>query len=329
MDIGDFFNSWQGMYLAQMFLHSLVAAIIVDTALLAWSIENPLVRLRFRLLVLLLPPVLFPVYQAIDPERGSAVSRLHALFDINRWLDLEFWGTVQLGVLFLLVLLFTTALFLFQELLPIVHHTASRGEDDHEATEAEPGSPVSVALAGLPGVQATVFIMEDDEAAVFSSTGRDPSVFLSTGLIRLLNARELRAVLAHEIGHIRRSRRPFMVLVFLLRVAMFFNPVILMEFRRLVQEEEKICDDVAVALTGDRAALAAALRKFYDAETGGQPARHGDGARMRDRIEEYSHSLLMESRIARLEETPALEANRAIVFGVVLTTIVVISYYIV
>ena len=110
---------------------------------------------------------------------------------------------------------------------------------------------------------------------------------------------------------------------------MFYNPVILMEFRRIVQEEEKICDDLAVALTGNRTAMAGALRTFYLAGDDGPPASRAGTDRLRDRIEEYSHSLLIEGRISRLEEEAAPDARGAVVFSIVLVTVCAVSFYLV
>jgi len=317
------------MYLAQSFLHSLIAALIVDTALLAWKIEAPVIRQRFRLLVIVLPIISFPLYQAISPERSSALFRLEAYFDIDRWLHLELWGTVPVGVLFLLFLFFTAMVFILQEMLPIARHTLSSGHGALEGVRPEPESRVTRALEGLPGRKPDVFIIDDEAFAMFSSTGKDPAVYLSGGLVEKLTLDELRAAIAHEIGHIQRSRRPAMVLIFILRVLMFYNPIILMEFRRIVQEEEKICDDMASSITGDRAALAGALRKFYD-DDGEDPAPFpSDAPRLRDRIEEYSHTLLIEERIARLEDPPGPSVNVSAVYLVVLVTILVVNYYVV
>jgi len=327
MTIASFFNTWPGMYLAQSFLHSLIAAIIVDTSLIAWKIENPLVRQRFRLLVVIVPIVAFPFYQALSPERGSALFRLEALFNINRWLNIDLWGTVPLGVLFLLVLAFAAGIFLLQELGPILRH--SRSETGFDASDPEAGSPVAHALAGIPGDKPPVLIIEDPEPVIFSSTGKDPAVYLSDGLVRAFTAEELRAALAHEIGHIRRSRRPFMVVVFLLRMLMFYNPVILMEFRRIVQEEEKICDDIAAAMVGDRTAMAGALRKFSLVDQEHLSDDAGAEQRLRERIEEHSHSLLIEDRLTRLEAPPEPEARMSVVFVIVLLTILAVNFYVV
>jgi Zn-dependent protease with chaperone function len=329
MNISSIFNAWPGMYLAQSFIHSLIAALIVDTALLAWKIEAPVIRQRFRLLVIVLPIISFPLYETITPERSSALFRLDAYFDIGRWLDLELWGAVPVALLFLLFLVFTAVVFVLQEMLPIVRHTLSSSDGALEGARPEPESRVTSALEGIPGRKPEVFIIDDDAFAMFSSTGKDPAVYLSGGLVEKLTFDELRAAIAHEVGHIQRSRRPVMVLVFILRVLMFYNPIILMEFRRIVQEEEKICDDVASSITGDRAALAAALRKFYNADGGERAPVMQTASRLRDRIEEYSHTLLIEERITRLEEPAAPAVNTSVAYIVVLMTILAVNYYVV
>jgi Zn-dependent protease with chaperone function len=329
MTISSFFNSWPGMYLAQSFLHSLLAAIVVDTALIAWKIENPLMRQRFRLLVVVIPIVAFPLYQSVSADRGSALFRLEAVFNINRWLNLELWGTVPLGVLFLLLLAFSAVIFVIQELTPILRQSGDGGDTGFETRPPAPGSAAQRALDGIPGAKPEVLILDDRDLVIFSSTGKDPAVYVSDGLIEALTEKELQAALAHEIGHIRRSRRPLMVIVFLLRVIMFYNPVILMEFRRIVQEEEKICDDFAVSLTGNRSAMTGALRKFFAADQDDRSAQAGDAPRLGDRLEEYSHTLLIESRLARLEEAASPEVPGTAVFIAVLATIIIVNYYVV
>lgn len=331
MTIADFFNSWPGMYLAQSFLHSLVAALLVDIALLAWRIEDPVVRQPFRLIVITTPIISFPLFQFLSSERGTPAFRIDALFDINRWLNLNILGPVNVGLLFLLFLGFAALVFLLQEMIPILRHSSSSADGDIEAEPPGENSPVSRALAGLSGEKPAVLVINDEEPAIFSTTGKQPTIYLSSGLANLLEPEELRAAIAHEIGHIARSRRPLMVAVFLLRMVMFFNPVVLMEFRRIVQEEEKICDDVAVRMTGSRAALANALTKFYYGDESRDTSLPDAGeARLRDRIEEYSHTLLIESRITRLEEdVPPSPGSSVPAFAVTVLTIAGINYFLV
>jgi len=86
---------------------------------------------------------------------------------------------------------------------------------------------------------------------------------------------------------------------------------------------------MAATLTGNRAALAGALRKFYFSDAGEQQHPMPDTPRLRDRIEEYSHTMLIESRIIRLEEPPAPAMEGSVAFFIVLVTILTINYYLV
>ena len=288
--------------MAQTFCHSIIAFIVVDRAMYLWSINNPLIRQRFHLIVVLLPVFSFPLYQIINPDRGSISFRMEAIFDINRWFNVELWGTIPLGLFFIAIIAITTIIFLFQEMLPILKHTVESKRSDIEAEKAGDNSVVGQAIEHLPVEKPDIFILDDDDYVLFSTTGKNASVYLSTGMIKRLNTEQLRAAVAHEIAHIIRNKRPLLIAVFLFRVIMFFNPVVLLEFRRLVQEEEKICDDMAVSLTQKPHALSEALKKLYHKNENTNPLQFRKLSEMRDSIEEYSHNAHIENRIHRLEK---------------------------
>jgi Zn-dependent protease with chaperone function len=300
MNIVNFYNSYPGMYITQSLLHSFIAALLVDASIQAWKIENPVVRQRFRLLVIVLPILSFPLYQVINPLRSSLSFRLDALFDMTRWLNLEIWRGISAWALLLVLLSFTTIVFIVQEIIPIIRHAlASRGKEAQGERPAA-DSAVSKALAHLPDPKPEVFIIQDDDLILFVTTGKRSAIFISTGTAGTLTEEEIQTAIAHEIAHIERNKRPLLIVTFLLRVVQFFNPIALVEFRRIVQEEEKICDDIAITLTGKSQALADTLRKFHgpaDEDDEEQP----DITLARDRLEEFSHAIIIEERIARLE----------------------------
>lgn len=330
MTILSFYNSYPGMYIAQSFCHSFITALLVDAALHAWKIGNPVERQRFRLLNIILPILSFPLYQAVNPQRGSLAFRLDALFDITRWLNLEIWHGISAGALFLVLLSFTTLVFIVQEMVPIIKHAlASRGKEA-EGEKPAPDSAVSRALAKLPDPKPEVFIIRDNDLVVFVTTGKRPAIFFSTGTVETLTEDEIQAAIAHEIAHIERNKRPLLVVTFLLRIVLFFNPIALVEFRRIVQEEENICDDYAVTLTGKSQALADTLRKFHGSPDNDQVGQTGGNTPLRDRLEEFSHTIIIENRIVRLENDRLRRFTRDR-FAFVFTSIVIlgINYFIV
>lgn len=263
------------MYIVQSFLHALISAIIIDRAIHSWNINNSLVRQRFRFIVILFPAFSFPLYQLINPDRNSISFRLSSLFDINRWLNMDLWGIIPIGLIFVIILFITTVIFLFQEMIPVLRHTFETKEID-------------------------VGMRMPDKISI-----------------------------AHELAHINRTKRPLLITIFLFRVLMFFNPVVLLEFRRIIQDEEKICDDMAVSLTKKPYALFEALQKLYCKVGDKQPFQFKRFSSIKDSLEEYSHNIHIESRIIRLEQG---QVNRTggewIKFTLVLIVIMIINYFV-
>lgn len=331
MNLSGFLTSLPGTYIVQSFFHALIAALIIDSSLTVWEIRNPLVRQRFRLIAVLFPIFSFPLYQLMLPGRSSISFRVSALFDSSRWLNLEAWGMLPLSMLFLLIIGITILIFLFQEMIPIIRHIHESRERDLRFEKGEKHPAVSEAMRLLPAGSPEILVIEEDDTVIFSTSGRKPAIILSTGLLEALNPEELRVAIAHEIAHAQRNKRPFLVGVFFLRTLMFFNPVVLLEFRRAVQEEEKICDDIAVALTGNAQALAVCLRKLYDedGQSGGSERTESPESK-KDTLEEYSHRVQLGERITRLEENASVDTgNRWIPFFLTLCSVLAVNCFVV
>lgn len=311
MNMTTLFGSYLGMYVTQSFFHALTISALADGAIHAWNIRNPAVLQRFRFAQILVTLFSFPVYQLINPQRSSPLFRSQALFDSTRWLSIELWGPLSLDLLFVALLALTAVIFLFQELIPIVCHAFEARNNVLEGSKPLDGSPVSEALRSLPGIKPEVIIIDDDDLVLFSSTGKRPVIYVSTGLTTELTGEQLQAALAHEIAHVWRSRRPVLLAAFFLRMIMFFNPIVLIEFRRAVRNEEKICDDAAVGMTHKPRVLAETLKKFYSSQKQEDPAAAKPLLSAPEDIEEYSHNLQLASRINRLEQVRPVEPDGA------------------
>jgi Zn-dependent protease with chaperone function len=333
-DLNAFVSSYWGMYVVQSVLHSVIALTLVESAFLAWNLKEPRAKQRFRFLVILLPVVSYPVYQLLSPRRGDVYFRLDTLFDSNRWLFFEVWEGLPLMVFFGGVLGITSLVFFVQEVLPMLMHTLERtrssGEEPEEAEDPAHLRKVSEALADLPFDEEAVTILDDEDLVLFSSTGLRPRIFVSTGLLGAFDTEHLQVAFAHEIGHIQRSRRPLLIFAYLFRVAMFFSPLAMIEFRRLAQEEEMVCDDIAVGLTGKPERLVEAIEMLrptpedYDTAEGGQSVRA-----MASSLEQYSQDVLLKSRILSIEQAERAETPWGIPYGVTLVLIIGINYFVV
>lgn len=90
-----------------------------------------------------------------------------------------------------------------------------------------------------------------------------PTVLLSTWMVAHLDARELEAVLAHELGHAARRDYLVIALATLLRDAFCYLPTSWAAYWQLQHEKELACDDLATSVTRRPLALASALTKVW------------------------------------------------------------------
>lgn len=166
----------------------------------------------------------------------------------------------------------------------------------HEATEAEePGlhAMVSEVAAQSKMPKPRVFVIQTNSPNAFA-TGRNPEhavVAVTTGIRRILNERELRAVLGHEMGHVRnrdiltssivatlagaismigqvlmfsslfgggRDRNPLLMIIGIL-IAPIAASMIQVGISR---QREYAADATGAEVTGDPLALASALAKL-------------------------------------------------------------------
>lgn len=330
MSLSGFFHSYPGQYVTQAFFHSLAASIVAEIAIKAWDVRDPAVRQRVFLVPVVTPVFLLPLYQLLRPERGSTYFRLGTIFESGRWLELELLGIHPVMGAFVLVFGITSLVFLFQELIPIARHAFESGTPEKTVGKVDwQEDPLIRAEMETSPVAPAVFVVEDDDFLIYSTTGRGAAVYVSSSLVATLTEEELRSAVAHEISHVVRSRHPMLVAAYLLRAIMFFNPVVLLEFRRAAQEEEKVCDEFAVSFTRNRSALVQALRKLY-LPPEEPPSRDRKSRKTAKEIEERSHRLNIESRIARLESGENHEPGlRWLVPAAVTVAAVLINYFIV
>lgn len=104
-------------------------------------------------------------------------------------------------------------------------------------------------IARACGVRRTVALLEIDQPDMLATWGvRRPRILLPTHA-RNWDERRVRAVLVHEIAHIRRGDWAVQLLAETIRAVYWFNPVVWLACRELHRQSEGACD-AAVVRTG-------------------------------------------------------------------------------
>ncbi len=91
-----------------------------------------------------------------------------------------------------------------------------------------------------------------------------PLILLPASSLTGLDVRELEAILAHELAHIRRHDYLVNVLQSVVEILLFFHPAVWWLSRRIRIERENCCDDVAVGVVGNQLDYARALARVAE-----------------------------------------------------------------
>lgn len=97
------------------------------------------------------------------------------------------------------------------------------------------------------GLDSPVTIVESPHASSPCVLGISaPKLVLPWGTISRLNREELRDVFLHELAHIKRSDLPAIWIVETMRILHWFNPIVWYICRRMEQDREEACDEMAL-----------------------------------------------------------------------------------
>lgn len=261
--------------LAQAILHTLVASIVIEALVRSWRVAEPGQRMVLRALALVHPLLVLPAYFALFPVRREEAFRAGvALYQGSAWGSVRLLGVgLDVAALALFAAL-GLALFLM-DLVPLLRggrrpRPAPDPIDPASAAALEAALGPVAARAGL--APAVIFLARD--APVLFVTGvRAPALVVSRGTIRLLDAEELRAAVAHEVSHLA-GRDPLTSWLLMAgRALMCLNPAFQVVSRAISHDAERRADDRAARLGGDRLALASALLELHRATSAPAPVR--------------------------------------------------------
>lgn len=141
-------------------------------------------------------------------------------------------------------------------------------------------------LRGVLGIARPVAVRLRRAGAPFTARAVRPVVWLPAPLWSRLPAEQRDALLAHELAHVRRLDWIWNGVQRAVEALLWFHPAAWWLGRRVRQEREHACDDLAVATCGDAIALAEALAVLERAPAGDRSrvALAADGGALLERV---------------------------------------------
>ena len=299
------FESIIGHYLAQAIVYSLISITVVECMIALWHIHEPWAHIKFRFLTLSLPSVCPLLYSLLYPPRNSFSFREQvALIDINKWLGLPLGENIFTGHIFIAMLIITTVMFVMREAIPFMKHYLG-----HSSLlliiERGQLSKLDTALGNLQLTKAfssPTFLLSPDLKPIAYSSG-SKTLVVSESLINLLETDELETLIGHEIAHLSRWATWINRVLLILRFVMFYNPITLPIFHGIMNDVEKLCDDIAVRLTGKPLSLTSGLLKL-EQYLEANPSHSQSSKKQRTTsiatLKNVAHRKLVKERIKRI-----------------------------
>ena len=155
---------------------------------------------------------------------------------------------------------------------------------------------------GVPRIR--VRIVESDDPIAMAIGGKERNIFISRGLIALLERDEIETVVAHELMHLKHHDAEFKVFSRVLSRILFFDPFSKFFDPAVHREREYLADEMGGRSSGKPASLASALLKIASQ---GPPAKASWGLSILGRgrgifsryppVQERVHRLLLLSEL--------------------------------
>lgn len=158
-----------------------------------------------------------------------------------------------------------------------------------------PSEPLRLTLAELCdtiGIKRCVELRLSKEITAFFTIGTfRPIIFIPISFMTRLSNEEISAILAHELGHIKRLDHAWAWLESIVKTVFFYHPGTHVLVRTLRHETELACDRIATGSGSSPTALAGALLRLT-LESRNQLQHHASNctkANLQDRVERLIH----------------------------------------
>jgi beta-lactamase regulating signal transducer with metallopeptidase domain len=119
-------------------------------------------------------------------------------------------------------------------------------------------------LATRFGLRRAVLLRSSNDSVTPSVVGWIKPVIVLPAAVLKLPFEQVEALLAHELAHIRRHDFLINLMQHAVETLLFYHPVVWWLGRRIREERENCCDDLAVAICGDRVIYARALTSLEE-----------------------------------------------------------------
>jgi Zn-dependent protease with chaperone function len=252
-------------HLGEAAFQTFVAAVTAEALVRLWGLEDPGVRQRIRLIVVALPIVVWPLFELFLPFRHQPhFEDRYALAVGRRWHDVRMAGlALDEWWLALCVAMSLPAVLL--DLVPLVRRLAAPGRPRGGSLPPPPElRSAADELCAATGTNPVRIAFATATQPIFYCRGVGaPTLVISRGAYEALDAGELRAALAHELGHIAHRDTLLGWGLLAARLLQPWNPALHVVARAIGRDAERRADDYAVAVTGDHLALASAILKLY------------------------------------------------------------------
>lgn len=132
------------------------------------------------------------------------------------------------------------------------------------ACRASRWQEAAVVLTARLGITRAVTVVERDDLVTSPATvgWLSPLIILPGAALAGLSPAQVEAILAHELAHIRRHDYLVNLVQLVAETVLFYHPAVWWLSRRIREEREHCCDDLAVEISGDVVGYAEALAEI-------------------------------------------------------------------
>lgn len=144
---------------------------------------------------------------------------------------------------------------------------------------------VAARISKALGLRRAVALLQSAAVEVPSVIGSlKPVILLPASTLTGLTPEQIEMVLAHELAHIRRHDFLVNLLQAVVETIMFYHPAVWWMSRRVREERENCCDDLAVAVCGNPIQYARALTRLEELRSAPSLLIAANGGSLLDRI---------------------------------------------